>query len=98
LFWIALAHGWRNWRTALMFLQPANGEYQPRIQTAWETLKLLAHGITPRLGGKEAIDWNAQQVRRVDLRWHDLRHEGACRMLSDGADIRIIQLMLGHAT
>jgi hypothetical protein len=23
LFWIALAHGWRNWRTALVFVQPA---------------------------------------------------------------------------
>ncbi|HJZ74712.1 MAG TPA: hypothetical protein VKE51_23410 [Vicinamibacterales bacterium] len=22
LFWIALAHGWRNWRTALLFVQP----------------------------------------------------------------------------
>jgi len=22
LFWIALAHGWRNWRTALVFVQP----------------------------------------------------------------------------
>jgi len=74
-----------------------NGEYQPTIQTAWETLKLLANGITPRLGGKEAIDWNGQQVRRIDLRWHDLRHEGACRLLSDGVDIRIIQLMLEHS-
>ncbi len=36
--------------------------------------------------------------QRIDLRWHDLRHEGACRLLADGVDIRIIQLMLGHAS
>jgi site-specific recombinase XerD len=34
----------------------------------------------------------------VDLRWHDLRHEGAYRLLADGVDIRIIQLMRGHAS
>jgi integrase len=73
------------------------GAYQPDIQTAWDTLRLLAHGIEPR-GGREGADWNREQLRRVDLRWHDLRHEGACRLLADSVDIRIIQLMLGHAS
>jgi integrase len=73
------------------------GAYQPNIQTAWETLRLLAHGIEPRPGRKGA-DWNREQLQRIDLRWHDLRREGACRLLADGVDIRIIQLMLGHAS
>ena len=44
----------------------------------------------------KAPPWNREQLQRIDSRWHDLRHEGACRLLA-GVDIRIIQLMLGHA-
>ena len=57
----------------------------------------LAHGIEPR-PGRKGVEWNREQLQRIDLHWHDLRHEGACRLLADGVDIRIIQLMLGHAS
>ena len=49
----------------------ANGEYQPGLQTAWETLRLLAHDIEPRPTRKGAA-WNREQLQRIDLRWHDL--------------------------
>jgi site-specific recombinase XerD len=44
---------------------------------------------------RAAVD--RDKLRQVDLHWHDARHEGTCRLLADGVDIRTIQLMLGHA-
>lgn len=73
----------------------ANGAYQPNIQTAWETLSAYGIELKP---GTEGAQWNREPFERIDLRWHDLRHEGACRLLADRVDVRIIQLMLGHAS
>jgi integrase len=74
----------------------ATGEYQGTIRTAWESLVLLAHGIEPtrtRAHGRV----NREKLSEIDLHWHDLRHEAACRWLAKGLDLRAIQLILGHA-
>jgi len=89
-------NGWDFLAEAYVF-GSENGTYQPNIQTGWETLRLLAYGYEPRTG-KKGAEWNREQLQRIDLHWHDLRHEGACRLLADGVDIRMIQLMLGHAS
>jgi integrase len=81
--------------SAFVFGSPA-GEFVATFKTAWESLLLLANGHdTKRANPGARVD--RSKLRQIDLHWHDVRHEGACRLLSDGVDIRTIQLMLGHA-
>lgn len=56
----------RQWRRRRSRLPYSSFAYQPTIQTAWETLKLLANGLEPK-GGEEGVKWNQAQLRRIDL-------------------------------
>ena len=73
-----------------------DGEFIASFKTAWESLLLVANGHdTKRVTPDTRVD--RAQLREIDLHGHDLRHEGACRLLADGVDIRVVQLMLGHS-
>jgi integrase len=74
----------------------SSGEFLAGFKTAWESLLLLANGHDTKRA-KPGARVDRAKLHQIDLHWHDMRHEGACRLLADGVDIRTIQLMLGHA-
>jgi integrase len=74
----------------------SSGEFLASFKTAWESLLLLANGHDTKRA-KPGARVDRAKLHQIDLHWHDMRHEGACRLLADGVDIRTIQLMLGHA-
>lgn len=75
------------------------------FRTTWETTVLRACGHVPAKG-KPLRDWKnnslTPEARKVfnalDLHWHDLRHEYACRLAERGVPITKVQYLLGHAS
>ncbi len=75
------------------------------FRTTWETTVLRAHGHVPAKG-RPTRDWRTNSLtpeartilHMVDLHWHDLRHEYACRLAERGVPITKIQYLLGHAS
>lgn len=91
---------------------PAGQEYGPEafvfgelgaqvknVKRAWATAVLKAHGHDPEWGGRGALSAASRAaLTAIDLHFHDLRHEGASRMLEAGWPLHHIQHMLGHAS
>jgi hypothetical protein len=68
-----------------------------QLQTARESLLLIADGYyTKRTKQDARVD--RAKLHRIGLPRHDLRQEGACRLLGRVVDIRVVQLMLRYAS
>jgi integrase len=82
-----------------------DGEELAGLRTAWTTAVLKAHGQAPiehrPLRDKHTarlLPWAREALRRIDLHWHDLRHEYACRLAERGVPVTKVQALLGHAS
>jgi site-specific recombinase XerD len=79
-----------------VFGQSKTGECVGSFRSAWETLLLLSHGIepAPRPRGKRRLKREA--LRKINLHWHDLRHEALSRLADEGVPVHELQMLAGH--
>jgi len=68
------------------------------FRSAWETLRLLVNGIEPTRQGSSHRVSNREALARVDLHWHDVRHEALSRLADEGVPVHELQMLAGHAS
>jgi integrase len=83
---------------AYVFGEATTGAHVKSFRSAWETMLLVANSIPPmRLGSGHRVS-NREALARIDLHWHDLRHEALSRLADDGVPVHELQLLAGHAS
>jgi integrase len=83
---------------AYVFGNTSTGEYVGSFRSAWETLLLLANDVQPTRHAPGQRVANRDVLARIDLHWHDLRHEALSRLADDGVPVHELQLLAGHAS
>jgi integrase len=81
-----------------VFGEATTGQRVTTFRSAWETLLLLANGIEPTRRGRGQRLSNRDELARIDLHWHDLRHEALSRLADDGVPVHELQMLAGHAS
>ena len=88
-------------RYALQALEHYINVCRPKVMNSWETdilfLNKSGKGLTRQGFWKIIKKYGAEAGITADLTPHVLRHSLATQLLSNGADLRAIQQMLGHA-
>src|SRR5687767_5067085 len=83
---------------AYVFGEATTGAYVGSLKSAWGTLRLLANGIEPAQAGSDKRVSDRKALAKIDLHWHDLRHEALSRLADDGVPVHELQLLAGHAS
>src|SRR5262249_16349989 len=98
LFWIALAHGWRNWRTALVFVQP---DTVVRWHRDWLRRRWTRRS-TRRPEGRPALDPQIRELVRkmatANPLWGAPRIHGELRTLGVDLSERTVSRLLESRT
>ncbi len=72
------------------------------FRTGWIATVVRAHGGKPqwqkRSPHRRFTDESLEEYRKVGLRWHDLRHEYASRLVERGVPLSQVRDLLGHAS